>query len=157
MATALRYELEDARADRTTMTPIRVLLLIDDLGGGGAQDFIYHLCRHSPADSIQFSVCAFSAGGIYEERLRALGIPVHLLSARSDSVSVSFHGLAAVPSLVVRLVGLLRRQRYGIVHTFLQVSFALGTPVARLVRIPTVHSVMAFRGQTQGWYFPLMA
>lgn len=124
------------------------LLVIDHLGAGGAQEFLYQLCERLPRDRVQVSVCALLHGGVYEEKLRGLGVPVHVLSAGPL--------LQSLPRILLRLHALMCLGGYTAVHTFLQVSLALATPLSRMTGLPTIHSIVALRSQTQRWYFPLM-
>lgn len=139
--------------------PIRALILIDHLGTGGAQEFVYQLaCRLSPK-RVQLSIAALLAGGIdpnkaddpaiYRERLTQLGIPVYTLAPSPR--------LSQIPLALFNLARLLRAQHFDVVTTMLQVSFVCGSPVAWLLRVPTIHSIMSVRAQTQRWYFPLMS
>lgn len=128
--------------------PARVLLLIDHLGTGGAQEFLYQLYRLVDPARVRFEVAAMRSGGIYAEQLAALGATVRVLAPS--------RGLGHVPGSVLRLGRLLRAQRYDCVHTLLQGSYVFGTPLARLTRTPTIHSLMSVRLQVQPWYFPLM-
>jgi glycosyltransferase involved in cell wall biosynthesis len=126
---------------------IEVLIVIDHLGAGGAQEFIYQLCSRFATSMVRLSVCAFHTG-VYQKKLQALGISVHVLAPKHDPLS-SF--LA-----VVKLWALLGSHHYHIVNTVLQGSFAVATPLARLRGLPTVHSIMAVRSQLQHWYFFLL-
>jgi glycosyltransferase involved in cell wall biosynthesis len=126
----------------------RALIVIDSLGAGGAQEFVYQLCSRVDADMVRLSVCAFH-GGDYQEKLHALGLPVCVLAPKRHS----FSSLLAI----VKLWGLLGAQRYDVVNTVLQGSFAIATPLAWLRRVPTVHSIMAVRSQLQPWYMALLS
>ncbi|MFL5802216.1 MAG: glycosyltransferase [Roseiflexaceae bacterium] len=139
--------------------PIRALILIDHLGTGGAQEFVYQMARHLAPDRVQLSVAALRPGGIdrgkaddpgiYREKLQQLGIPVHTLAPSPR--------LSQLPVALFNIARLLRAQRYDVVNTILQASFVCGSPLAWLLGIPTAHSVMSVRVQTQHWYFPLMS
>jgi glycosyltransferase involved in cell wall biosynthesis len=141
------------------LKPIRILILIDHLGTGGAQEFVYQLARHLASDRVQLSVATLRSGGIdrskaidpgiYREKLEQLGIAVHTLAPNPR--------LSQFPSALYYLLRLLCTQRYDVVNTILQASFVCGSPLAWLLRIPTVHSVMSVRAQNQRWYFPLMS
>jgi glycosyltransferase involved in cell wall biosynthesis len=126
---------------------VEVLIVIDHLDAGGAQEFIYQFCSRFATNRVRLSVCAFHPGD-YQKKLQALGIPVYVLAPKHDPLS-SF--LA-----VVKLWGLLGSHHYHIVNTVLQGSFAIVTPLARLRGVPTVHSIMAVRSQLQRWYFLLL-
>jgi glycosyltransferase involved in cell wall biosynthesis len=139
--------------------PIRALILIDQLGTGGAQEFVYQMARHLAPDRVELSVATLRPGGIdrrraddpgiYREKLQQLSIPVHTLAPSPR--------LSQLPVALFNLVRLLRERRYDVVNTILQASFVCGSPLAWLLGVPTVHSIMSVRVQTQGWYFPLMS
>jgi glycosyltransferase involved in cell wall biosynthesis len=129
--------------------PIKVLIVVDSLAGGGAQELIYQLCSHLSRERIQFSVCALRSGGVYQEKIQALGVPVYVLSPTRN--------LIYLPLIMIKLFRLLRSQQYDVVHTFLEGSFVIGTPLAHMAKIPSIHSIMARKAQLPGWYFPLMA
>jgi glycosyltransferase involved in cell wall biosynthesis len=128
--------------------PVRVLILIDHLHTGGAQEFLVQLCQQLHRSQVQISVCALRAGGPYVERLDRLGIPVICLA---PSVHPAWRAFA-----LARLGQLLRSGRYAVIHTLLEGSFLVGTPLAWIAGVPTLHSLMAIRRQVPGWYFPLM-
>ena len=66
--------------------PIKVLIVVDSLAGGGAQELIYQLCSHLSPERIQFSVCALRSGGVYQKKIQALGAPVYVLSPTRNLV-----------------------------------------------------------------------
>jgi glycosyltransferase involved in cell wall biosynthesis len=128
--------------------PTQVLIVIDHLGAGGAQEFVCQLCEYAPPDRFQISVYALRSGGVYFERLAALGVAVKVLAPGRS--------LIYLPLITARLLLALRSGHYHLVHTILQGAFAIATPLSHLARIPTLHSIMATRRQLQGWYFPLL-
>lgn len=129
--------------------PRNVLIVIDNLRGGGAQEFILQLCKNISRDKINITVCALHCEGTYREKFENIGFPVRVLSQSPTT-------LVRVPNLILKLYKLLRSKRYDVVQTVLQWSFAVTTPLSRLVKLPTVHSVMAIRKQVQPWYFFLL-
>ena len=129
--------------------PIKVLIVVDSLTGGGVQELVYHLCSHLSQERIQFSVCALRSGGVYQKKIQALSVPVYVLS--------STRSLIYLPLIVIKLFRLLRSQKYDVVHTFLEGSFVIGTPIAHMAKIPSIHSIMALKAQLPEWYFALMA
>jgi glycosyltransferase involved in cell wall biosynthesis len=126
---------------------VNVLIVIDHLSTGGAQEFIYQICSRVAPGNVRLSICAFRTGA-YQQKIQALGLPVYILAPKSDPLS---YFLA-----LVKLWALLASHRYHVVNTLLQGSFAIATPLARLCRVPTVHSIMAVRSQLQRWYFFLL-
>src|SRR5439155_23364087 len=110
--------------------PPRVLILIDHLGVGGAQEFLFDLCVRLRSEGVDAAVCGLE-GGPYEDRLRTAGVPVEAL--------MPIGSIAATPRVVPSLIRAasrfgrcLSRRQPDVVHTFLQASLATGTPLARL-------------------------
>jgi glycosyltransferase involved in cell wall biosynthesis len=127
---------------------VNVLIVIDHLGTGGAQEFVYQLCSRVAINRVRLSVCAFYPGD-YQKKLESLGLPVYVLAPKRDPLSYLL--------ALVKLWVLLGSHRYHVVNTVLQGSFAIVTPLARLRGVPTVHSIMAVRAQLQRWYFLLLS
>ncbi len=121
-----------------------VLMLIDHLGTGGAQEHVYQLCHHLADAELRLSVCALHTAGHYAERIRRLGVPVEVLSPARRA--------GALPGIAWRLARALRSGAHAVLHTFLEASFVLGTPLARLGRVPTLHSITSLRAQLAPWY-----
>ncbi|MEU8197787.1 glycosyltransferase [Microbispora amethystogenes] len=123
----------------------RVVLLIGHLGLGGAQRQLCLLAERLRDRGVEVHVFVLSRGGPHEDDLRAAGIPVHRLgfSRGAGSPAGNLRAFA-------RLVRSLRRLRPEVVHGFLYESYLLGTPAARLARVPVV--VTARR--TQGYLRP---
>src|SRR5690349_20108410 len=126
---------------------VEVLIVIDHLDAGGAQEFVFQICRCLSSDIVRFSVCALRSGGLYKPKIEALGIPVLVLSPTRDT--------ANLPLIVLSLFRLLRSRRYDVVHSLLQASFLFATPLSYLLGMPTMHTIVSIRGQMQWWYFPL--
>ncbi len=57
---------------------IKILYVIPELTSGGTERLVFDLCRLIDTGTFAPSVCAFHSGS-YEQQLRDLGIPVHLL------------------------------------------------------------------------------
>jgi glycosyltransferase involved in cell wall biosynthesis len=127
---------------------LKLLFLIDHLQTGGAQEFLLQLCASLPREQLELSVCTLREGELYRKRLEGLGIPVVALAPSGEPWRR--------PSVIARLWQLLGTGRYDLVHTILEGSFAIGTPLARLMGAGSLHSLMALRRQTPTWYFPLM-
>jgi glycosyltransferase involved in cell wall biosynthesis len=128
---------------------VEVLIVIDHLDAGGAQEFVFQICGCLSSDIVRFSVCALRSGGLYKPKLEALGIPILVLSPTRD--------IANLPLITLNLFRLLRIRRYDVVHTLLQASFLFATPMSYLLGMPTIHTIVSIRGQMQWWYFPLMS
>jgi len=99
----------------------RVLHVIDSLGLGGAQSVLINLLRYADRSLFELDVATMSGQGVYWDRVKALGVPVHSLSF-SRSVPVY------LPSMIIMCL----KRRYDIVHTHLIGANAIAKPLAAL-------------------------
>lgn len=129
--------------------PIPVLIVIDHLDSGGAQEFVWQMCRKIPRDQIKISVCALRSGGIYASRIKSLDLRVIEIAPSKEK--------KWWPVIFFEIVKVIFRRDQSIVHTFLEKSFALCTPLAFIRQIPTLHTIVAIQKQSPPWYFPLMS
>jgi glycosyltransferase involved in cell wall biosynthesis len=106
---------------------MRVLHVITGLETGGAEQWLRQLLRHSAADA---EVVALTGAGVLADVIRSDGVPVAALGMRGN------RDLAALP----RLVRLIRRGRYDVVHTHLYRAQVYGALAARLAGVRTVVS-----------------
>lgn len=104
---------------------MRVLHIITGLGLGGAEHQLVLQVRHLP---IQCEVATLTNPGIVASQLRAQGVRVHELNMRGN------RDIAVLP----RMVRLIRRRRYDIVHTHLYRAGIYGRIAARLARVSAV-------------------
>jgi glycosyltransferase involved in cell wall biosynthesis len=114
------------------VSKIHVLQLIDGLNMGGAEVLLRDLSAGLQADpGFRVSV-GYSTPGPLVEEVAALGVPLTRLPrmARVD------------PSLLARMVGLMRRDRPDVVHTHLFKSDFHGRAAARIVGVPAVVSTL---------------
>lgn len=128
--------------------PIPVLIVIDHLHTGGAQEFVWQICCQTPRDQVEISVCALRSGGIYSSRLKSININVIELAPSKEK--------RWWPVVAFKAARLMFEKRYAIIHTFLENSFALCSPLARMSGTPTLHTIVAIQKQSPLWYFPLM-
>lgn len=112
---------------------IRLVMLIDSLGLGGAERLLATYLEHFDATHFDLRVCALNErdGNPIADVLRRLGIPVDLVPIPN------LRTLTGLP----RLVRYLREQKADILHTQLQFSDALGSIAARILNIPTVSTL----------------
>ncbi|MEV7006436.1 glycosyltransferase [Streptosporangium sp. NPDC051022] len=119
--------------ERTTLR--RVVLVINQLGRGGAEAQLSLLARGLRARGVETHVVLTCGGGPHAAALRAAGVGIHEIGlVPSPSPRVLVHNLRAG----VRLVRLLRRLRPQVLHAFLYVDYVLGAVAARLARVPVV-------------------
>jgi glycosyltransferase involved in cell wall biosynthesis len=126
----------------------RLLILIDNLDGGGAQEIIYQLCKGLSRKGLDITVLSLHGHGIYKPNIESLGIRVEVLQEEA--------GVARIPVMLFRLVQIIDRRRFDIIHIFLSGAFLLAVPIAWAKRLPIVHSVLSVRRQPPGWYYPLL-
>jgi len=119
-----------ATAPVKTSRRYRVLHVIDSLDLGGAQVVVENLIKYGDREQFDFEVATMHGYGVFWERLKQLGVPLH---------SLSFHH--KVPLYVPRLAAMCLLQRYDVVHTHLLASNVIAKPVAALcgVRVRINH------------------
>jgi len=100
---------------------VRVLHIIDSLDLGGAQTALLNLVKYADASSFHHEVAAMHGDGMFAAAFRALGVPVHSLSARRWP-----------PGYLKNLPALLRRGNFDIVHCHLFASNWIAKPLAAL-------------------------
>lgn len=105
----------------------RVLHVITGLEHGGAERQLALLLRHLPADCA-CEVATLTRTGAVGAEIQGAGVPVHEIGMRGN------RDLAALP----RLVALIRRGRYDVVHTHLYRACVYGRVAARLAGTPRV-------------------
>jgi glycosyltransferase involved in cell wall biosynthesis len=105
---------------------LRVLHVICDLSGGGAERLVVDLCRLRGPD-VEVGVATVQGGGPREAELRALGVPV-LLGGRGRRRP----GLRALARIAREA------RRYDLVHTHLFAGDTWGRLAALLAGVPAV-------------------
>ena len=104
--------------------PKRILHVIDSFDLGGAQEALLNLV--ACADRTRFLPVATMHGrGVYWERFRAAGVPVHSLSPHKF-----------VPLYVWNCLRLLLTGEYDIVHCHLIASNLIAKPLAAFLGVP---------------------
>lgn len=110
----------------------RVLHIITGLGVGGAERQLQLLVRHLPMES---EVAVLTNPGVVAASIAAEGTPVHHLGMRGN------RDVTVLP----RLVELIRRGRFDVVHTHLYRACVFGRTAARLAgtrcTVATEHSL----------------
>lgn len=102
-----------------------ILHIIDHLGPGGAQEALLNLVKYADRRRFRLEVASLHGRGVYWDLLRREQVPVHSLSP---------HKL--LPVYLPRLVRLLRRERFDLVHCHLNAANLLAKPVAVLCGVP---------------------
>ncbi|TDB76880.1 glycosyltransferase [Actinomadura sp. KC216] len=105
----------------------RVLHVITGLEHGGAERQLALLLRHLPPP-VRCEVATLTRVGAVGAEIRAAGVPVHEVGMRGN------RDLAALP----RLVRLIRRGRYDVVHTHLYRACVYGRVAAWMAGTPRI-------------------
>ncbi len=121
---------------------IRIVMLIDSLGLGGAERLLTIYLQHFDTTRFELRVCALQ---VREDNpiatdIGQLGIPVDLVPVHH------LRDLAGLP----RLVRYLRRQRTDLLHTQLEFADTLGSIAARMLNIPAVSTLHTFENPSKG-------
>lgn len=116
----------------TNPTPIKVLHVIDHLGFGGAQTFLFDLVlEQRRSGSVDPVVCCLTEPTSLSHQFSSLNVPLYHLDAGR-------HNLLDIAGIPYSLLRLMRKQRCDLVHTHLFVSGVFGRLAAMMVRVPTV-------------------
>ncbi|MFF3875926.1 glycosyltransferase [Streptomyces sp. NPDC001978] len=107
---------------------MRVLHIITGLGVGGAEQQLRLLLRHLPSHGVDSEVIALANSGPVADGIRADGTPVTCLSMNGN------RDFKALP----KLVALIRRGQYDVVHTHLYRACVYGRIAARLAGVRAV-------------------
>jgi len=107
---------------------LKILQVIPTLDRSGAEKQLALLAAGLDPERFEVHVCALTRGGPYERELVRAGIPVTVLG----------RAMKFDPRPYGRLVRLIRRHRYDIVHTWLFAGNSLGRVCARRARVPLV-------------------
>lgn len=106
------------------MKRIRVLHVIDSLDQGGGQVVLQNLVKHADRERFDISVATMHGHGVCWDSLAALGVPVYSLSPRKW-----------LPLYVPKLLALLLRERFDVVHCHLFGSNWIAKPLAALAGV----------------------
>jgi glycosyltransferase involved in cell wall biosynthesis len=133
------------------MARIRVLHVVEDLGLGGLEKVVFSICFGLDPARFEPSVWCLCDGGAIAERMSARGLTPKLL------------GMGPRPSIAFmrKLVGLLRQERFDIVHAHGPTANTVGRLAAVLARVPVVlphcHSAFVDFSFKQRWLIRLLA
>jgi glycosyltransferase involved in cell wall biosynthesis len=104
---------------------VRVLHIIDSLDLGGGQTVVLNLLKYADRERFEVSVATMHGRGPYWNQFRALGVPVYSLSPRKW-----------LPLYVPRLLALIAREKYDVVHCHLFGANWIAKPLAALSGVP---------------------
>jgi glycosyltransferase involved in cell wall biosynthesis len=113
---------------------LKLLLLIDSLGNGGAERQMALLAKHLPADCRRRVVAL--GGGPFEAHLRAAGVTVEVNARRSRFD----------PLPIVALWRDILWRRPDLVHSWSWISTLAAGPLCRLLRVPLVDGTVRTGG-----------
>jgi len=113
------------------MQKIKILHLLDTKGFGGNQEHIRVLAKYF--DKEKYELSAVIAGeGLFKDILEEYGVRVYCIPIRSKFDVIAF----------IRLIRLMRKERFLIVHTHIYVSDVIGSTLARLSGVPVCISTL---------------
>jgi glycosyltransferase involved in cell wall biosynthesis len=114
---------------------LRVLKIVGSLELAGTERYIVRVAPLLRSFGIDVEICLLDRRGQLIEAAEAAGIRVHGTQARSRrSRTLVFAGLATV----LEIASLIHRGRFDIVHSYLFHAEIVGTPAARLARVPRI-------------------
>ena len=125
-----------ARRTEPIAVPVRVFLLIGQLGLGGTEKQVALLADGLRRRDIDVEVLVLFEGGAWEGPLRAMGVPVVHLGFRRRAAG--WWMLPANVAAFCRLVRYLCRTRPDVLHAFLYHSYVTAAPAARLAGVPVL-------------------
>ena len=108
--------------------PLNVLHVISNLAGGGVQRLLVKSLAMFDRRAFTHQVCCVSAGGVYEEELRALGISYRVIKRRTRFD----------PTVVLQMARWMRSAGIDVVHTLNFTANAWGRLAARLAGVPRI-------------------
>lgn len=118
-------------------TPIHIVQVIISLGRGGAEMVLRRLveAHATPASPVRHSVIVLKDIGVHGQPLLDAGIDVHCLSMR---------GFWNVPSVLFRLVKLLRQLKPDLVQTWMYHADLLGGWAAHWLGLPVIWGIHSY-------------
>ena len=121
-------------------------MLIDHLGVGGAQVHLINLVtRLQEFEDLHITICSLHADNhIYASQFEKIGVEVIFLSTTREKRKLF--------NIAKQLHTLLKSRDINLIHTFLHASYIIGVPVAKLRRIPVLHSFLSAIPQMPKWY-----
>ncbi|MGW0770917.1 glycosyltransferase [Streptomyces sp. NPDC002676] len=125
-----------AEDTRTVQLPSHIVLLIGQLGLGGAEKQLVMLARGLSRRGIRTQLLVFFDKGPREEELRDSGVSVVGLGFRRRPLRLK--SLLGNVRAFVRFVAFLRKERPQVVQAFLPHAHLMATPAARLARVPVL-------------------
>ncbi len=106
----------------------RLLIVSDEMEVGGSQRQITHLLCHIDRDEWEPELLYFRRPSFLLDRISAAGVPVHCIPKKG----------AIDPAFLVKLIALLRRGRYDLIHCFSLTAELWVSIACRFVRKPAL-------------------
>jgi Glycosyltransferase len=108
---------------------LRVLLLLPELGIGGAETHVMHLLERLDRSLFAVSLCCLKRGAAdWEERAER----------RAESFLVLGFRMRSLPFALFRLVRHIRRGRFDVLHCHLSLADAMGRVAGTIARVPVI-------------------
>jgi glycosyltransferase involved in cell wall biosynthesis len=127
------------------MERVSVLIVIDSLQGGGAERMVETYARLIDRSRFSLEICCLVRGGTYLEAIQSSGVAVHVLNKRWP----------VDPFMFVRLMRLLKKERYQVVHCFMFTANFWGRIAAIItgvpVRIAAERNVDSWKDPVRRW------
>lgn len=130
-----------------TSSPLRVLLMVDDLSIGGAERSVAGLATALTGRGHEV-VVACAADGPLRDDIEASGVGVRILGGRHVKWRLS-------PVLALRLLALLKERRFDLVHAHVHAAVSAALVAGAAASVPVVvteHGMAAWRGRWVRWY-----
>lgn len=106
---------------------IKILHLTTDSKIAGTERLLLELAEKNSRDIFDMHFCTLAPWGRFHQQIQALGL---------HSCTLGLQGLRNTLSVYIRLLKLLKRERFDIVHTHLFLSSFLGLTAAHLAGVP---------------------
>jgi glycosyltransferase involved in cell wall biosynthesis len=141
---AVRNTMTEVRpADSSATRPLRLFLLIDHLGSGGAQAILADIVERAHVDGVEVTVAYSFGSSMYTERLRRAGAEVVFLGTPGSKRRSWMHALAPV-----RLLRLVARVRPDVIHVH---ASTLPVLQARALRVRWPRLRLVFTMHANAW------
>ena len=115
---------------------MRILFLTEQMEIGGTQTELLSLCKE--LQRLHHYVVIASNGGRLTESIRKLGITHYALPSWTGRKAYSPMSIIGFPWCVFRLVQIVKKERFNIVHAYYSFPLLFGSLVCRILGVPLV-------------------
>jgi len=124
------------------MKKIKLLIIIHSLGIGGSEGQVYELIRRLDRKKYAPVICSLTSQGHYVDKIKNEGIRVVLIGPRLR------HAVWGI----YKLVTLVRKGQFDIVHNEMLIAALFGTIIAKCFHVPVVVNCVRGLGFLHYWY-----